>query len=175
MSYAFHDIKHIVEPYLDEFPTHSQRQEDHLDHLRDIFLRCHHYNIRLNRHKYVFCIETELLLGFVVSKDGIYIDPLKIATILSLPALTNLLKLQILQGKANFLRHFMCNFAEKTHDYMCLFKKDTLLFCDDQAQRAFDSLKHALTHSPMIHPLDYSKDFILYVVASTTTIRMVLA
>jgi hypothetical protein len=23
MSYAFHDIKHIVEPYLNEFPTHS--------------------------------------------------------------------------------------------------------------------------------------------------------
>ena len=27
----------------------------------------------------------------------------------------------------------------------------------------------------MIHPLDYSKDFLLYVVASTTTIGMVLA
>ena len=24
MSYSFHDIKHIVEPYLDDLPTHSQ-------------------------------------------------------------------------------------------------------------------------------------------------------
>ena len=24
MSYAFHDIKHIVEPYLNDLPTHSQ-------------------------------------------------------------------------------------------------------------------------------------------------------
>jgi hypothetical protein len=23
MSYAFHDIKHIVQPYLDDFPAHS--------------------------------------------------------------------------------------------------------------------------------------------------------
>ena len=73
------------------------------------------------------------MLGFVVSKDGIWIDPLKIATILDLPAPTNLLELQSLQGKEKFLRHFMCNFAEKTHGYMCLLKKDTLFYWDDQA------------------------------------------
>ena len=85
MSYAFHNIKHIVEPYLDDLPTHSQRREDHPGHLREIFLRCRYYNIRLNPHKCVFCVETGRLLGFVVSKDGIRIDPLKIATILDLP------------------------------------------------------------------------------------------
>ena len=75
-----------------------------------------------------------LLLGFVVSKDGIQINPLKIATILALPAPTNLLELQSLQGKANFLRRFVCNFAKKTHGYMCLLKKDTPFFLDDQSQ-----------------------------------------
>ena len=138
------------------------------------FLRCRHYNIRLNPHKCVFCIETGRLLGFLVSKDGIQIDPLKIAAILALLAPTNFLGLQSLQGKANFLRRFVCNFPEKTHCYMCLLKKDTPLFWDDQAQRAFDNLKHALTHSPMIHPPYYSKDLLLYIVASTTTIAMVL-
>ena len=115
------------------------------------------------------------LLGFVVSKDGIWIDPLKIAAIFALPASTNLLELQSLQGKEKFLRRFVCNFAKKMHGYMRLLKKDTPFFWDDQAQRAFDNLKHALTHSPVIHPLDYLKDFLLYVVASTTTIGMVLA
>ena len=114
------------------------------------------------------------LLGFAVSKDDIQIDPLKITTILTLPAPTNLLELQSLQGKANFLRHFMCNFAEKTHGYMHLLKNGTPFFWDDQAQWAFDNLKHALTHSPMIHPPDYSKDFLLYIVSTTTTIVMVL-
>ena len=53
------------------------------------------------------------LLGFLVSKDGIQIDPLKIATILDLPTPTNLLELQSLQGKANLLCRFVCNFVEK--------------------------------------------------------------
>ena len=110
----------------------------------------------------------------MVSKDGIQIDPLKTAAILALPAPTNLVELQSLQGKENFLHHFICNFAEKTYSYMRLLKKNTLFFLDDQAQWAFDNLKHALTHSPVIHPPNYSKDFLLYIVASTTTILMVL-
>ena len=121
-----------------------------------------------------FCVETGHLLGCVVSKDGIQIDPLKIAAILSLPTPTNIVKLQSLQGKENFLCHFVCNFVEKMHGYMHLLKKDTPLFWDDQAQRYFDHLKHALTHSPMIHPPDYSKDFLLYVSSSTNNIGMVL-
>ena len=58
---------------------------------------------------------------------------------------------------------------------MRLLKKNTPLFWDDQAQRAFDNLKHALTHSPVIHSPNYSKDFLLYIATSTTTIAMVLA
>jgi hypothetical protein len=38
MSYAFHDIKHIVQPYLDDLPTHSMHRVDHPIHLRAIFL-----------------------------------------------------------------------------------------------------------------------------------------
>ena len=102
MSYAFHDIKHIVESYLDDLPAHSQQWEDHPGHLRDIFLRYRHYNIRLNTHKCVLCVETGRLLGFVVSKDGIWIDPLNISTIINLPSPTNILKLQSLHGKETF-------------------------------------------------------------------------
>ena len=57
---------------------------------------------------------------------------------------------------------------------MRLLKKDSPFILDDQAQWAFDNLKHALTHSPMIHPLDYSKDFLLYIATSTTAIAMIL-
>ena len=33
MSYAFHDIKHIMHPYLDDLPAHSLHREDHPTHL----------------------------------------------------------------------------------------------------------------------------------------------
>jgi hypothetical protein len=38
MSYSFHDINHIVQPYLDDLPAHSMHCVDHPTHLRAIFL-----------------------------------------------------------------------------------------------------------------------------------------
>eukprot|EP00253_Pinus_taeda_P008778 PITA_08778 len=58
MSYAFHDIRHIMQPYLDDLPAHSAKRQDHPSHLREIFLHCRHYHIRLNLHKCVFYMES---------------------------------------------------------------------------------------------------------------------
>jgi hypothetical protein len=58
MSYSFHDIKHIVKPYLDDLLVHSLHRQDHLEHLRAIFLCYRYYRIRLNPHKCVFCVDS---------------------------------------------------------------------------------------------------------------------
>ena len=121
-----------------------------------------------------FCVEAGQLLCFIVSKDGICIDPLKIEAILVLPAPMNVTELQSLQGKEKFLCCFVCNYAERTHGFMRLLKKDTPLVWEDFAQRTFDNIKHALTHAPVLQPPNYSKDYSLYVAASLYTICMVL-
>jgi hypothetical protein len=174
MSYTFHGIKHIKEPYLDDLPTHLLNRSDHIDHLRAIFLRCRFYRIRLDPHKCIFAVESGRILGFIVSKDGIRVDPLKIKAILALPPPTNLTQLQSLQGKENFLRRFICNYAEITKGFMRLLQKNVPFIWDDASQRSFDALKHALTHAPLLHPPEYTKDYILYLAASTSTIAMVL-
>lgn len=58
MSYAFHDIKHIVQPYLDDPPKKYRKHQDHPEHLRQIFLCCQCCNIRLNPHKFIFVVES---------------------------------------------------------------------------------------------------------------------
>jgi hypothetical protein len=57
---------------------------------------------------------------------------------------------------------------------MRLLKKDVPFYWDDVAQRSFDALKHALTTSPLLQPLNYNKDFLLYLAAAESTIGMVL-
>jgi hypothetical protein len=174
MSYTFHDIKHIAEPYLDDLPAHSSNRPDHISHLWAIFLRCHFYRIRLNPHKCIFTVESSRLLGFIISKDGIRVDLLKIKAILALPPPTNLTQLQSLQGKANFLLRFICNYVEITKGFMWLLQKNIPFIWDDTTQWSFNALKHALIHAPFLHPPDYTKDYILYLAASTSTIVMVL-
>jgi hypothetical protein len=57
---------------------------------------------------------------------------------------------------------------------MRLLHKDTSFILDDTSQRSFDALKHTLTHTPLLHPSNYARDYILYLDASTSTISMVL-
>jgi hypothetical protein len=102
MSYAFHDIKHIVQPYLDDLPAHSMHRVDHPTHLRAIFIRCRFYRIRLNPHKCIFCVESGRVLGFIISRQRIQVDPLKVEVILNLPPPSTLRQLQSLQGKQTF-------------------------------------------------------------------------
>ena len=78
MDYDFNDIKHIVQRYLEDLPAHSRKHTDHLMHLRAIFLHCRHYKICLNPHKCVFFVGSDHFLGFIVSKEGIKIAPLKV-------------------------------------------------------------------------------------------------
>ena len=45
---------------------------------------------------------------------------------------------------------------------------------DDQAQWSFDALKHALVSAPLLSAPDYSRNFLLYLVTSTSSLGMVL-
>ena len=137
-------------------------------------MRCRHYRIWLNPHKCVFCVESGRLLGFVVLKEGIRIDPSKVEAIVNLPPPSTLCQLQSLQGKTNFLRRFIPNYVELTKGFTQLLKQNIPFFWDEIADRSFDALKHVLTHSPLLHPPNYNANYVLYLAASQSTIRMVL-
>ena len=57
---------------------------------------------------------------------------------------------------------------------MRLLKQDTPFVRDEPAQLAFEALKKALLSAPLLRPPDYSRDFILYLAASESTIGVVL-
>ena len=124
MSYTFHDITLFVEAYLDDLVAHSKKRSDHPTHLRAIFDRCRKYKIRLNTLKCSFCVVVGRLLGFVISKHGIMVDPLKVEAILQLSHPRTIRQLQSLQGKANFFRWFIANYAEIMKGFMGLLEQE---------------------------------------------------
>ena len=101
-------------------------------------------------------------------------DPLKVEAIVNLPPPRSIRQLQSLKGKSYFLRRFIVNYAKITKGFMCLLKQDTPFVCDETAQLTFEALKKALLSPPLLHPLDYSRDFISYLVVSESTIGAVL-
>jgi hypothetical protein len=85
MSFTFHDLKNIVEAYLDDLASCSRKRTDHPTHLRLIFECCHYFRIRLNPNKCNFYVTSERFLGFIVSTTRIMVDPLKVEAIIQLP------------------------------------------------------------------------------------------
>ena len=71
--------------YLDDIMIFSKRKEEHAFHLRHIFEHCRKYGISLNPKKCVFAVTEGKLLGHIVSKKGISIDPERIKAIEQIP------------------------------------------------------------------------------------------
>ena len=77
-------------------------------------------------------------------------DPLKVEAIVNLPPPRSLRQLQSLQGKSNFLRCFIVNYAKITKGFMRLLKQDTPFVWDETAQLAFEALKKDLLLAPLL-------------------------
>ena len=81
MDIAFSDEKDkFVVIYLDDITVFSKNDQDHLQHLRRVFLKCSKFGISLNPKKSNAMKEGKLL-GHIISEKGIRIDLDRVATI----------------------------------------------------------------------------------------------
>jgi hypothetical protein len=82
MDIAFVDeIGRFIVIYLDVVNIYSKSDEEHLLHLKRVFEKCRKFGISLNPKKSIFALEEGKLLGHIISKDGIKIDPSMIEAI----------------------------------------------------------------------------------------------
>ena len=96
ITFAFHDLKCIIQVYLDDLVTHYHLRVDHPDHLCLVFNL--HYLIQLNLQKCIFCVKVGNWLGFIIYKNGIRVDTLKVEEILGLSTLAQLDTFRVSKG-----------------------------------------------------------------------------
>ena len=101
----------------------SKTDNEHLDHLRQVFVKCRKYGISLNPKKSLFGLEEGKLLGHIISKEGIIIDPARIEAILNINPPRNIKELQAFLGNIIFLRRFISNLAEIIRELNKMLKK----------------------------------------------------
>ena len=86
MDNAFNElIGKIIEIYQDDLTVSSKERSDHIAHLRKVFERCRMYGISLNPSKSVLGVDEGKLLGHIISKDGVNIDPKRVEAIKESP------------------------------------------------------------------------------------------
>src|SRR5882757_4953852 len=125
MDIAFRGlIGKFVIIYLDDITVFSKNRADHLTHLRRVFERCRKYGISLNPKKSIFSVTEGKLLGFVVSKQGINIDPERTHAISQISMPHSKKTMQSFLGKINFVSRFIPGFTEIVRLLQKMIKKD---------------------------------------------------
>ena len=127
-----------------------------------------------NPTKSVLGIEVGKLLGHIISKDGVKVEPKRIEAIEKTPLPKNVKSLQSFNGHINFIRRFIPNLAELMKPTQKLLKKDAKFECTNEGREAFRCIKNAITRSLVLVSLDYSKYFLIFSFASEITITGVL-
>jgi len=125
MDQACNDlIGKIITIYQDDLTFFSKERDDHVKHLKKVFDRCRKFGISLNPKVSTFGIDEGKLLGHIVSKEGIRIDPERAQAINIIAAPHNVASLQSFFGKINFIQRFIPNLAELAKPLNALLKKD---------------------------------------------------
>ena len=152
----------------------SKERSNHVGHLRQIFEHCRKYGISLNPVKSVLGIEEGKLLGHIINKDEVKVDLERIEAIQKISLPKNVKGLQSFNGHINFIRRFIPNLAELMKPMQTLLKKDVKFIWTDEGRNAFDTIKDAISKSPVLVSPDYTKDFMIFSFASEDTIAGVL-
>ena len=135
MDYAFNElIGKIIEIYEDDLTVFSKERSDHVTHLRKVFERCKMYGISLNPATSILGVDEGKLLGHIISKDGVKIDPERVEAIKRVLLPTNKKSLQSFNGQINFIRRFIPNLAELMKPKQKLLKKDVKFESDQEGK-----------------------------------------
>ena len=119
-------------------------------------------------------VTKEIVLGHIISSEGIKVDKAKIDLIINLPNPKTVKDIRSFLGHAGFYRRFIKDFSSISKPLSNLLQKETQFEWSTDCQKAFDLLKSLLTSAPIIQPPDWSLPFEIMCDASDYAIGAVL-
>jgi len=152
----------------------SQSFEEHVQHLRMVFLWLRADKWKLKLSKCSFAQESISYLGHVISAAGLANDPSKIQAVVDWPTPTSVKELRGFLGLAGYYRKFVRNFGIVAKPLTGLLKKDQLFVWTPSHDQAFQLLKEALCSAPVLALPDFAKPFHIDTDASGAEVGAVL-
>ncbi|KAK8505928.1 hypothetical protein V6N12_000081 [Hibiscus sabdariffa] len=161
--------------YFDDILIYSKSLQENEEHLRMILETLRKERLFKNLNKCVFCTDKLIFLGFVVSAQGVEVEPENIKAIQEWPRPTSISQVRSFHGLASFYRQFVPNFSSITAPLTGIIKKNSIFSWGEEQENAFLKIKYYLTKAPVLALPNFDKMFEIECDASGVGICVVLS
>ena len=129
----------------------------------------------MNPKKCTFRVTSRKLLGHIVSKRGIEVDPEKIRAILDMPALRTEKDSRGFLARLQYISHFIAKLTDMCEPIFYFLRKSQLTIWNDDFQRAFEKVRGYLLSPPALVPPTLGSLLLLYLLVSDMALGCMLA
>src|ERR1700721_2429164 len=136
MNDIFSDLLDVnVTVYLDDILIYSDDPAEHKQHVREVLRRLRKHGLFARPDKCHFSVDSVAYLGFILSREGLKMDPSKVQTILVF---------------ANFYRKFIPDCPGIVVPLTRLTRKGAPWNFSDACRKSFEALKSAFITAPVL-------------------------
>jgi hypothetical protein len=136
--------------YLDDILIYSSSPEEHTKHVTLVLEKLKKARLSLKLEKCEFDVTRVEFLGFIITPNGISMDPSKVEAIKNWPTPKSVHDIQVFTGLTNFYRRFIKDYSNKCVPLTNLLKKDVPFEWTPTVNSAFQDLISAITSDPIL-------------------------
>ena len=152
--------------YLDDIIIFSKTEEEHLDHLTQVFERLRKAGLKLKLQKCSFFKKHIQYLGHLISDEGIQPLPEKLASIRNISVPTTPKEVKQFLGLVGYYRKFIPRFSDISRVLTQLTRKNKNFNWTTECEKCFQLLKDCLQKAPILRYPDPEAKYVLYTDAS---------
>ena len=151
MNALFSDfIGEFLEIFMDDFSVFGVSFDNCLTNLEQVLKICEQNNLVLSWEKSHFMVQEGIVLGHIISKEGIKVDQAKVEVIKNLPLPLTQKQLRGFLGHAGFYHRFIKDFAKIAKPLTHLLCNNVDFSLGEEAKSSFLLIKEALIKAPIL-------------------------
>ena len=155
----------VLKPFLGKFVVvyfdiliFSQDVQMHLSHVEQVLRVLWTEQLYINKDKCSFMRESAKFLGFIISSQGVEVDPAKVQVVQQWPTPLNISEIRSFHGLATFYRRFIRNLSTIMAPITACLKEKKFVW-SKAAAKAFTEIKNKMGQAPVLKLPDFSKIF----------------
>ena len=136
--------------YLDDVIIVGNDFDKHLEVVKTVIQCLREAGLSNNWEKSKFFRSELWYLGYIVDKDGLWVEPDKVTAILNYPASTSIRKVRVFLGLTSWCHRFLPNVSQMVSPLTNLFKAKAKGAWGDEQRKSFQSIREKLVPAPIL-------------------------